>query len=99
MDCYLVGIWQILADSYKTMHLLLEISDRFLQANNFYARSLRDNRFPARFIQYNHFLPDYYNITIYVPGSYKINNFCQINKIYNNFLVRFLYIKTFMGIP
>ena len=73
MDGCFVGIWQILADPYKTMHLLPEISYRFLQDNHFSARFQQDNHFPLRFLQDTHFfLPDSYKVNIFLPDSFKI---------------------------
>ena len=64
MNGYLVGIWQILADSYTTIPLLPEMSGRVLQDNLFSVRFLQDNFFviflqennlSARLLKYNQF--------------------------------------------
>ena len=72
MDGYLVGIWQILADSYETMNLLPEISGRFLQDNLF----LPDKPFSDRISQDYNFSVRFSKITIYLS---ELDKFLQDN--------------------
>ena len=85
----LEGIWQVLVDSHKKIHLLAEISARFLQGQHISARFLEHKLSSVRFLQNNLFKADSHNITLILSDSLKI--FCFLAGLLhdNYFSLRF----------